>query len=199
MACSNAKLIRFAVAITRGCPDDAWDAPELEGLAKLIPEEGSTTDPKILDSITKVGGISLGEEGEVEIPDWDVVGLISDGKRKLTNLTTQFRLTDKLSLGTTTTIPDNTSNILAHLYARRHAVATNWYIYITDRDWNVQFYYKYIDATIKKWSQEDQELGAPKLGLIDMDLAPQDIELYDCEHNAIVTSTPPTSGGLKFC
>lgn len=200
MACSNAKLIRFALGIKQGTCTDGWNTTGdtvIEALKTVIPAEASPTTPRILANITKVGGISLGEEGEVEIPNWDVVGLISDGKRKLTNLSLSARLTKSLQLGTVDV--DDTVGILAHLYAKRHALAVNYYLYITDRDWNVQYYYKYIDATMKKWTQEDQELGAPKLGLIDTDIAPQDVELYDCNHNAIVTSQPPTGSNLKFC
>ena len=203
MACSNGKLIRYVVGLTQGCEEytNAWNdaitAYPALGNSYVSPNDngGNTA---VLSNVTKVGGISLGEEGEVEIPDWEKVGLISDGKRKLTSLTLHV-IADTILNRTDAGGNYDGASVMAALFAKRNTVRANFYVFITDRSWQVLWYYKFHDLSLKKFGQEDQELGAPKLGLFDIDGSPADVTLYDCNHNPIVQSQVPGATTLLFC
>lgn len=200
MACSNGKLIRYIVGMTQGC---GWDATAPTELVNDIAELGSQyipvgthNDIYPLDNVTKVNGINLGEEGEVEIPGWDSVGLVSDGKRKLTSFTLQVRV-DEAIKGTGSIT--STAGAMARLYKQRAALSVDVYVLITDRAWNVLWFYLMEDSTLKSWKQEDQELGAPKLGLVDLDFSPADVKLYGCDGQLIVGSGSSATIQPQFC
>jgi len=192
MSCSNSKLIRFVLGVGMGCGNTA-DPLVGSFIASLPAGGGPGGYQAAVGGITKIGGISLGEEGEVEIPDWDVVGLVSDGKRKLTTLTLQARA--KTSLKNNQASLDDGLSVLTEFYKARHAVAANFYVFITDRSWNVLWYYLFENCTLKSFKQEDQELGTPKLGFVDIDAAPENVYLYDCSGNEIVA---PASASSAF-
>lgn len=199
----NGKMIRYAVGITQGC---GWDSSNARitstNLDSVVPVDTGAANVKYLQAITRVGGISLGEEGEVEVPEWDTTSIISDGKRKIQTLTTQVRVSEAFAASVTAGSSD--ANIMALLYSLRDLITLNVYLFITARDWSVLYYYKFIDSQIKKFSQEDQELGAAKLGLIDIDFAPYDVELYPCDSGAAPLVSNAASGGaggfaVTFC
>lgn len=199
MSCNtNGKIIRYVMGITQGCGD--WADPSVASLASVVPVDAGAPSALILKSITRVGGISLGEEGEVEVPEWDRTAIISDGKRKLQTLTTQVRIDGNLEKNVTSS--SNSASILSSIFANRNLVSVNIYLFITGRDWKTMYYYKFTDAQCKRFGQEDQELGAAKLGMIDVDFAPYDAELYDCARNQIVGESVTSNSfdlGTTFC
>lgn len=195
---TNGKLIRYVVGITQGCGN--WDDPSVASLASVVPVDAGAPSALILKSITRVAGITLGEEGEVEVPEWDRTAMIADGKRKLQTLAIQARVDEPFS--NIVTSASSAANILASYFANRNLVNLNIYLFITGRDWKTLYYYRFVDSQGKKFAQEDQELGSAKLGLVDIDFAPYDAELYDCARNQMVGPTVTSNVfdlGTTFC
>lgn len=162
MACNNALMIRYRVRLTPGCNVNP-------ALLPLVPTGA-------IANITRVTGISLGEEGEIEVPEWDRKSKISDGKRVLPVLGLQFRIDGNL----------NTFNFFSNWFRYRNDSFFNINVEITRRDWSVLHTYEYLDTEMRSFVQEDQELGATKLGLVDMSFSPYDVLLKDSLGNYIV-------------
>jgi hypothetical protein len=179
MACTNAKLTRYIVTLERGCGDWAGLADgDNDIVLAMLPD---ATEVKF-GKVTKVGGLTLGEEGEITIPYWDREGMTGDGKRKFENVTMQVRVDEKFVQG----VNSGEANAMAHFFNVRERVKFNIHVYLVDRGWQVLYEYVYTDSTLKKWSQEDQELGSPKLGLIDLTFLPDNAKLFDSLGNQIV-------------
>lgn len=162
MACNNALMIRYRVKANPGCNVNANVTP-------LIPAGPIT-------NITRVTGISLGEEGEIEVPEWDRKSRISDGKRNLPVLGLQFRIDGN----------QNTFNFFATYYRYRHDTYMTFLVDITRRDWQILHTYEFVDCEMRSFVQEDQELSATKLGLVDMAFSPYDVLLKDSVGNYLV-------------
>lgn len=167
MACNNALMIRYRVKPVAGCNVNAAVVP-------LIPA-GS------IANITRVTGISLGEEGEIEVPEWDRKSKISDGKRTLPPLGLQFRIDGN----------QDVFNFFMNYFRYRHDTYITFNIEITRRDWSILHVYEFKDCEMRSFVQEDQELGQTKLGLVDMAFSPYDILMKDAVGNYILPASVP--------
>lgn len=176
MACSNALLIRYRIRILPGdCSAD--NDPNMPP----IPNPPANVIP----NITRVTGISLGEEGEIEVPEWDRKARISDGKRTLPTLGMQLRVDGELPPGS------ETLHFFARWFNFRHNTRFDILVDITRRDFSVMYTYQYVACEIRSFKQEDQELGATKIGLVDMDFAPYDVQLLDKNGAPVVSTVNP--------
>jgi hypothetical protein len=193
MACSNGQLSRYIVQVQRG---DCIPATFPAALETLFPADGSKYS---IPGITKISGVSLGEEGEVELPEWDQVGLISDGKRKLTTINMSLRVDGSLSPGVMSGATTNDVERLAAWFANRHLVSAHIYIWITNKGWEVQRGYKAVDASFKAFKEPDRELGASVLDVIDLQFSPKDMQLIACDGTTKIVAAPTPAGSLTFC
>lgn len=144
MAKTNALIVRYKVFIT-----------------------DAATNVKEVKSITKVGGFSLGEEGTITVPEWDRDAMIADGKRKLKEVTMQYRLMAGL---------DDHRYFLSWWKARagdNRDISVVWY----DRAWTELFRWNWEDVEFAAFNGEDQELGSVKLGLIDVKFLPYEVDI----------------------
>lgn len=180
MACSNvATLVRFVGRVSKACGDDP-DSPI------------SGTD-HTFNNITKVGGLNMGEEGTVEVPDWGTKSIIADGVRVLQPVTLQFRVHfDPFAA-------NSDMDTLIKMFDRRSRFKYTWEIFITDRGFKVLWKFKFIQTDMKSFKMEDQELGQAKVGLIDADFLPYDVELRDCNDNIVIAGKPPISAFTASC
>jgi hypothetical protein len=146
------------------------------GLAALISSNTSTKNnvSNVVSGLTRVTGLSLGEEGQIDVPEWDTRAIISDGKRTLPTLGLQFRVDSDLK----------TLDLIASIFNNRASTTLNISVYITKRDWTPLYIYEYIDCEIRSFTQEDQELGQSKLGLIDCVFAPYNVLLRKADGTA---------------
>jgi activator of HSP90 ATPase len=171
MACNNAVMIRYQVKISPGQCNLATD---------FATQIAANTTNNNVQTITKVNGLDLGEEGTIEVPDWEVKATISDGKRTLPQLEMQYRVDADL----------RAFNLFTWMFQNRAALTADIQIFICKRDWSVLYSYKYLDCQLRKHGQEGQELGQTKLGLIDTMFSPYDVQLLDASGNLIVYQVP---------
>lgn len=175
MSCSNtATLVRFVGAASIDC-GPGTGTPPISGVDKTF------------GNITKVGGLNMGEEGTVEVPDWGVKAIISDGVRVLQPLQLQFRVP------LDPTGPTSDLKTLIDMFNQRAAYKYTWEIFITNRAFQVLYVFKFIQTDMRSFKMEDQDLGAAKVGLIDTEFLPYDVELRDCNGNVLIAGKPPAS------
>jgi hypothetical protein len=172
-----AKLTRFVVRIKENCG----------------------TSPAVLDASAgyvfqnciKASGLTLGEEGNVTVPQWGVTGMLADGQRTLAPLGLDFRVDDNLP--TTAYALSGTNNVekLVEMYSRRADIKYDIEVAITDRAFKALFIYKFKQCDMRVFKSDDQEIGAGKLGTIMTEFLPLDVELWSCS----ATATSPKVAG----
>lgn len=167
MGCSNALMIRYMVQIAPGACNNFAD------LTGLIAANTDTKQSKtgIVPGVTRVTGLALGEEGSIEVPEWETKSIISDGKRALPTLGLQARVDADLRGFT----------LFSGIFNERAAATLDFKIFICKRNWDPLYAYYYKDCEIRGFNQEDQELGASKLGLVDMVFAPYNVFLLKAD------------------
>ena len=101
--------------------------------------------------IVSVGGLSLGEEGEIEVPERNRIALVSDGIKKYEPLAIRFRLVSGLV----------TFDFFLDLWNNRASKNSDIVIIETLRDGITEvFRWVYTDCECKKLgSAEDLEIG----------------------------------------
>lgn len=167
MACTNALMLRYQVTIKDGtCPSTGNGLTAVNAIAAV----------GFISGITKVNGLDLGEEGTIEVPDWETKYTVSDGKRTLPQLEIQYRIDADLI----------NFKLMSALFNNRAQVSADIEVLITKRDWTPLYIYKYISCQMRKHSQEGMELGSAKLGYIDTLWSPSDVQLLDCAHGILV-------------
>lgn len=161
MACRNALLVRYKVRVEEEAPTPAGCIP---------------ADPSVWwKDITKVTGLGLGEEGEVDVPEWDRKVKVSDGKRDIKAMSMQMKIMSDLTA----------FNFFLSWYQFRADACRGVYIDICDRAWNTIFTFKYTGVEMRGFNMEDQELGQTKLGYVDMMFSPYDVLMLDPLGNVI--------------
>ena len=193
MACNNATMIRYVVAIesVNNCAGGPTGVPSIDNAITAVTNfAGTSPGNKVLDTITKVGGLGLGEEGTTEVPYWDRVVTLPDGKRKLPDVTMQKRINGGLIVSPSN---DPEFDFFAYWFQAKDFIRLNMWVYITNRAWQILYRYRFIDLTLRSWKQEDQELGANKLGLLDYMMSPNDVELWNCSTVVIASATASSS------
>jgi hypothetical protein len=117
--------------------------------------------------IVSVGGLSLGEEGEIEVPERDRIALVSDGIKKHEPLTIKFRLVEGLV----------TFDFFLGLWNNRATENSDIAVIETRRDGVTElFRWVFTDCECKKLgSAEDLELGAVRVKEFDTIFAPNQV------------------------
>lgn len=193
MACSNGRLSRYVVQFSRGSCVPATMPPEL---ATLFPADGSRVT---VPSITKVTGVGLGEEGEVEVPEWDRNGLVSDGKRKLKAISMSMRTDGTIGAALATGVASSDIERMAAWFKHRGTVKGHAWVWITDASFTVMYGFKCVDLTMRKFDSPDRDLGQPKLDEIELLFSPYDVELVACDGTTTIISSPSPTASLTFC
>ena len=175
MACNNALMLRYQVTMVNSTECSSG----LAGTAAL-----TALGTGIISGITKVNGLDLGEEGTIEVPDWETKYTVSDGKRTLPQLELQYRIDGNLEV----------FKAMAGLYNARAQVSADITVTVTKRDWTPLYKYKYISCQMRKHSQEGMELGSAKLGYVDTLWSPSDVQLLDCASGLLVSKGATTAG-----
>lgn len=168
MGCRNAVLVRYKVYIE----DEDTSSGGTGG--------GSVTP---MDDVTMVGGLSLGEEGTITVPEWDRDVELSNGKRKIAPLTLKYKLKGK-------TIP--THKFFANWWANRNSICKKVRVEILNRAWELQYTFVYLGVEFAGFKMEDQDLGSPKLGIWECTLRPYDVMMTDENGNVIVPAGGPS-------
>lgn len=157
MGCGNALLIRYKVRIK----------DESSGLG------GQPFDPMgliTIKQISRVTGLGLGDEGTITLTEYNKIVTIPDGRRKLPNLGLQMRM-------------DGSVAAIFHLtffedwWEERQSKTYTIAVDITKRDWTPILTLEYQGSSILSHNYEDQDLGAPRLGFVNMTFAPYDVVL----------------------
>lgn len=174
MACTNdATLIRFVVRMTVSCGTPVGPiAPLVGGVEKSF------------SSITKVSGIDLGEEGTISVPFWGRMAQMSDGIRVFKPLAIQLRI-PRLPFE-----PGSDFAAISAMYNQRAALRYNIDVWVTDRSFEALMLVRFFENDMKKFSFEDMELGAAKVGVVDTEFLPRDVKLYDCKGTGIIIDSP---------
>lgn len=125
-------------------------------------------DLKPISDIITITGFSLGEEGTLEVPEWDRDALIADGKRKIQPVGLKYRFMKGLE----------THKYFKEWWDERHSSNRNIVVIWTSRDRNNElFRWVFEDCEFNKMTAEDQELGTPKLGTIECGFLPYEVRM----------------------
>lgn len=175
---NNAKLIRYVVEIAPLCGDAAIQT------AFGGANTGSTF--RVFSNAIKVTGITLGEEGTVDVPQWGVTGMLADGQRKLSPLAIDFRVDNGINEGASGAAPGdiatNQTDLVFLMFEKRAVAQYNINVYITDRSFKALFVYNFLGCGMRKLTMDDQELGAAKLGVIMTEFLPLDVTVRGCQN-----------------
>ena len=118
--------------------------------------------------IISIAGFNLGEEGSIEVPEWDRNAIISDGKRKIQPITLKYRLMRGLQ----------THTYFKEWWDERNTSNRDIVVIWTSRDFNNElFRWVFLDCEFNKFTGEDQELGATKLGVIECGFLPYEVDM----------------------
>lgn len=118
--------------------------------------------------IISVAGFDLGEEGTIEVPEWDRIALVSDGKRKIVDVALKYRLMDDMK----------THDYFKDWWDTRAISNRDISVIWTSRDYDRElFRWVFLDCEFRKFNGEDQELGATKLGVLECTFAPYDVDI----------------------
>ncbi len=206
---SVAQLTRFAVEIVASC---YVEDTQLVGLYT-----GARQGYQLFTNCTKVTGLTLGEEGTVEVPQWGVTGMMSDGQRKLSPISMDFRIENSITASNataaTTVAPGatgpasvagiqttNNTALLFNMFENRGNAKYDINVYITNRAFQTLFVYSFTNCDMRSIKTEDQELGSPKLGTITAEFLPLDVVLKTCDNTkTFVNSRQRLSATATSC
>jgi hypothetical protein len=76
------------------------------------------------------------------------------------------------------------------MYNQRAALRYNIDVWVTDRSFEALMLVRFFENDMKKFSFEDMELGAAKVGVVDTEFLPRDVKLYDCKGTGIIIDSP---------
>jgi hypothetical protein len=133
MGKTNALIVRYVVEI------------EKNGTYQTVPD------------ITSVNGFDLGEEGTIEVPEWDRDVMVANGKRKVGEVSLKFRIMQNMQ----------TFAYFKEWWDNRggdnRTIKVTW----CKRNWVPILEWIFEDNEFAKFGGEDQELGTVKLGYIE--------------------------------
>ncbi len=163
--CDNALMTRYQVRFEEEC------APV--GFIETV------SPTKIWKEFTKVGGLALGDEGTIEVPEWDRKVKISDGIRVVEPVPLSFRVDKKA--------PGTAFAMVMEWADKRHDVCRTLYVDRCDRAWNPLWTWKFSGCQMLSLpKEEDQELGATKLAIWSFSLTPYDVTLLDGDGTTVL-------------
>jgi hypothetical protein len=181
MACENeATLIRYAVRMTIECGDPVPPLPNL-GIEMEF------------NAITKVSGISLGEEGTINVPYWGRQAQMSDGVRVFKPLAMEMRIPrDPFA-------PGSEFGRLAAMFNQRASLLFTIDVWITDRAFRKLMLVQFLNAEIRKFDFEDQEMGQAKVGITPVEFLPRDVKMYGCDGTTEIIGSTFDANSLVDC
>lgn len=128
-------------------------------------------DGKRIRDVVSIAGFTLGEEGQIEVPEDDRKASIADGRRKIPELVMKYRL-----------LKHSTSEGGTHKYFNdwwekregdNRVVTVIW----LERDRKTEIMrWTYIDCEFCGFTGEDQDYASPKVGMMNMKFLPYDIK-----------------------
>lgn len=126
-----------------------------------------------LKDVISFNGLSMGGEGVIDIPEWDRTALISNGKRKVSEIVFKYRLMETSSTHETMTAWWGNRSL------QNKTVNCTWY----NRAWEFLLTWSFLSCELAELKAEDQELGTPKLGIFECKCYPYDVEMLKTGSN----------------
>ena len=128
-----------------------------------------------LRDIITVNGFTLGEEGTIEVPEWDRITLISNGRRQIQELTMTYRL---ISDWGKHEYVNKTDNYLLSWFGKRGGDNRDIRIDWIARDWkSIISTWTFESCEFLMYQGEDQDFADPKVGIIEVKFAPYDVSV----------------------
>lgn len=190
---NSAKLIRYVVEIAPQCGDS--------GIQTAFGGSSGTSKFRVMSNAIKVTGITLGEEGTVDVPQWGVTGVLADGQRKLSPLAIDFRVDNGINERVGSLEPNdittNQTDLVYLMFEKRAVAQYNINVYITDRSFKALFVYNFTGCSMRKLAMDDQELGAAKLGVIMTEFLPLDVTVKGCNNSFTRVSSRQASNDFS--
>jgi hypothetical protein len=183
-----AQLTRFAVEIGANC----YTSATAGGVNALVGNLDKTY--KLFSNCIKVTGLTMGEEGTIEVPQWGITGMMADGQRKLSPISMDFRIQDGVSAETDTSL----TALIFNMFENRGNAKYNINIYITNRAFQTLFVYNYIGCDMRSLKIEDQELGSPKLGTLTAEFLPLNVAVKSCNNTKTLVNTRSAANSGAF-
>lgn len=165
MGCSNAMLMRYKVRIQE------------ESAPGGILQIGGISGFNVA-SVTSVEGLSLGEDGEVSILEYDKRVRISDGIRAIPDLSMQIRIDGGVS-------GELLMTFFEDWYNERQKVTRTILIDLCNRAWNPVRTYEYVGCQLRNYDNGSAELGQSKLYLVNLKFTPYNVLLKKGIFNTI--------------
>lgn len=127
-------------------------------------------DGVVLNDIISAAGFDLGEEGQIEVPEDDRIAMISNGRRKIPELTLKYRLLKG------TTGDGGTHKFFTRWWDSRAGNNKDITVVWLERDRKTEiFRWVYEDCEFASMKGEDQEYASPKLGIIELKFLPYNV------------------------
>jgi hypothetical protein len=147
------------------------------------PEEKSKIYVKDVYSIS---GLGMGDQGTVTLTQQDKTVELPDGIRKFDPLTIAFRFNEK----------DKSSfSFKERLFKWYNERSTRTYdldIFITNRNFNIRYAYRYIGSSIKSLKENDKELGRSEIPVTTATFLPYDVIALIDKKEAETAWSPPS-------
>lgn len=122
--------------------------------------------------IISAAGFTLGEEGQIEVPEDDRIASIADGRRKIPELTMKYRLLK------TSTDSGGTHKFFSEWWKTREGNNKVVTIIWLQRDRKTEIMrWTYADCEFVGFKGEDQEYASPKVGVMELKFLPYDIDM----------------------
>lgn len=128
-------------------------------------------DGKRISDITSWAGFTLGEEGQIEVPEDDRIASIADGRRKIPSVSCKYRLL-KSSLQ-----EGGTHKYFSDWWDAREGDNRTITVVWLERDRKTEIMrWTYVDCEFSGFKGEDQDYASPKVGVMELTFLPYDIQ-----------------------
>lgn len=154
--CQNAILTRYRIRFEDECVP--------AGMVEV------SNPLKIWQAFTKVGNLALGDEGSVEVPEWDRKVKVADGIRVVNEVPMAFRVNS--------IAPGSEFAYIMEWTDKRAEICRTLYVDVCDRAWTPLWIWKFVGCQMMGLpKEEDKELGANKIAIWNFSLTPYDVSL----------------------
>jgi len=136
-----------------------------------------------ISDIIACTGFTLGEEGQIEVPEDDRIASIADGRRKIPAVTMKYRLLKS------STAEGGTHKYFSDWWTAREGDNRTITVVWLERDRKTEIMrWTYVDCEFSAFKGEDQDYASPKVGVMEMTFLPYDIQHSIASAGQIYTS-----------
>jgi len=123
-----------------------------------------------IHDIISCSGFTLGEEGQIEVPEDDRIASIADGRRKIPALSMKYRLLKH------STAEGGTHKYFTDWWEGREGDNRTITVIWLERDRKTEIMrWTYVDCEFSGFKGEYQDYGSPKVGVIEVTFLPYDV------------------------